>query len=155
MGNERYELDISGATTIFEFISEGPKGFIKKRIEYTPTQRKNIYNLGFGDIIEATNTLDDKVVSDNKDSKKVLATVASTIYTFASIYPKVAIYAEGSNSARTRLYRIGISNNLEELKETFNVYGFLENAGWELYQINKDYSAFLLKKKSIKNERNA
>ena len=147
MRNERYELDISGATTIFDFVSEGPKGFIKKRVQYILTHKANVYNLAFGDIVEETNDFDDEVITDNKDSKKVLATVASTIYTFTKAYPAAVIYAEGRNPARTRLYRINISNNLEELKEKFIVYGFLENIGWFPYEVNKDYSAFYIKRK--------
>ena len=117
MRNERYGVKISNATMTFDFISEGPRGSIKKRVEYKQMGENQVYNLAFGDVIEETNVLDDKVISDNKDSKKVLTTVASTIYTFIGKYPSAAIYAEGSNLARTRLYRIGISNNFEELTE--------------------------------------
>ena len=127
MGNERYGVKISNATMTFDFISEGPRGSIKKRVEYKQMGENQVYNLAFGDVIEETNVLDDKVISDNKDSKKVLTTVASTVYTFIGKYPNAVVYAEGSNLARTRLYRIGISNNLEELTEQFDVYGFLDN----------------------------
>ena len=117
MGNERYGVKISNATMTFDFISEGPRGSIKKRVEYKQMGENQVYNLAFGDVIEETNVLDDKVISDNKDSKKVLTTVASTVYTFIGKYPNAVVYAEGSNVARTRLYRIGISNNFEELTE--------------------------------------
>ena len=147
MRNERYELEISGATTIFDFMSEGPKGLIKKRVQYVLTHKINVYNLAFGDIIGETNDFDDEVITNNEDSRKVLATVASTIYTFTKAYPDAVIYAEGRSPARTRLYRISISNNLEELKEKFRVYGFLENVGWFPYEINKNYSAFYIKRK--------
>ena len=149
MGNERYGVKISNATMTFDFISEGPRGSIKKRVEYKQMGENQVYNLAFGDVIEETNALDDKVISDNKDSKKVLTTVASTIYTFIGKYPNAAIYAEGSNVARTRLYRIGISNNFEELTEQFDVYGFLDNIGWVEYEKNKDYSAFYVIKKNL------
>ena len=149
MGNERYGVKISNATMTFDFISEGPRGSIKKRVEYKQMGENQVYNLAFGDVIEETNVLDDKVISDNKDSKKVLTTVASTIYTFIGKYPNAVVYAEGSNLARTRLYRIGISNNLEELTEQFDVYGFLDNIGWVEYEKNKDYSAFYVIKKNL------
>ena len=149
MGNERYGVKISNATMTFDFISEGPRGSIKKRVEYKQMGENQVYNLAFGDVIEETNVLDDKVISDNKDSKKVLTTVASTVYTFIGKYPNAVVYAEGSNVARTRLYRIGISNNLEELTEQFDVYGFLDNIGWVEYEKNKDYSAFYIIKKNL------
>ena len=142
-------MKANDASMIFDFISEGPKGFIKKRVQYTLTHQTNVFNLAFGDVIDETNDFDDVIVSDNKDSKKVLATVASTVSIFIKAYPEAIIYAEGRNPARTRLYRIGISNNLEELKENFDVYGYLENIGWFPYQKNKDYSAFYIKIKKL------
>ena len=147
MGNEQYLIDISDASMTFEFVSEGPKGAILKRVQYKLTHRKNVYNLALGDVNPETNAFDDGVISNNGDTKKVLATVASTVYLFVKKYPKAIIYAEGNSPARTRLYRIGISNNLEELKKEFDVFGFLDNAGWEEYQKNKDYSAFFIKQK--------
>ena len=82
MGNERYGVKISNATMTFDFISEGPRGSIKKRVEYKQMEQNQIYNLAFGDVNPETGKIDDKVVTNNKDSEKVLATVASTIYTF-------------------------------------------------------------------------
>ena len=147
MRNERYLIDISDASMTFEFDSEGSKGLIKKRVQYKLTHRRNVYNLAFGDVDVETNDFDDEVISNNGDSRKVLATVASTIYLFMEKYPKAIVYAEGRNPARTRLYRIGISNNLDELKEDFDVFGFLEGVGWYEYEKNKDYSAFSIKVK--------
>ena len=132
---------------VFELISEGPKGLIRKRVQYRLVQNENIYNLAFGDVNAETDDFDDKVITDNNDSKKVLATVASTVYTFTEKYPTAIVYAEGSNAARTRLYRIGISNNLEELTKDFKVFGFLDNIGWVEYRKNEDYSAFYIFRK--------
>ena len=75
-------MKANDASMIFDFISEGPKGFIKKRVQYTLTHQTNVFNLAFGDVIDETNDFDDVIVSDNKDSKKVLATVASTVSIF-------------------------------------------------------------------------
>ena len=147
MRNERYDLEIDETSMVFEFISEGPKGLIRKRVQYRLVQNENIYNLAFGDVNAETDDFDDKVITDNNDSKKVLATVASTVYTFTEKYPTAIVYAEGSNAARTRLYRIGISNNLEELTKDFKVFGFLDNIGWVEYRKNEDYSAFYIFKK--------
>ena len=149
MRNERYSVKISGATMTFDFVSEGPKGLIQKRVQYTKIKGGNVYNLAFGDVDLSTNSIDDKAISDNKDSLKVLSTVASTVYTFIKNYPKAIIYAQGSNAARTRLYRIGISNNLEELTETFDVHGLLANIGWVVFEKNTDYSAFFIKIKNV------
>lgn len=147
MRYDRYDVEIGLASMTFEFVSEGPKGFIKKRVEYRVTANPNIFILSFGDVDAETNDMNDEVVSDNHDSMKVIATVASTVYLFTDKYPKAVVYAEGSNAVRTRLYRINLSNNLEELSEQFYVYGFIENVGWFTYEKNKDYSSFYVKRK--------
>ena len=41
--------------------------------------------MGFGDKDLATGDINDLVVTDNKDSQKVLATVAFTVYTFTNL----------------------------------------------------------------------
>ncbi len=48
--------------------------------------------------------------------------------------------------ARNRLYRIGISNNLEEIEDDFIVLGRL-NDSWEIFEKNRNYTAFLLTRK--------
>ena len=78
----------------------------------------------------STGDFDDFVITNNQDTIKVLATVAASVYAFSDVYPNARIYATGSTPARTRLYRMGISNNLEELQEQFDVFGFLETIGW-------------------------
>lgn len=46
-----------------------------------------IYNLGFGDYNSTKKTMDDLVVTDNKDAQKVLLTVASAVLNFTDKYP--------------------------------------------------------------------
>ena len=148
MREETYPLKSKGSATTFEFISEGPKGAIKKRVEYQQIiEDVDFYNLAFGDINAITGKIDDKVISDNGDTKKVLATVAATVFEFINKHPNAIIYVEGSNLARTRLYRMGISNNLEEINEHFIVSGLLRDDDWRIYQRNINYSAFLIRKK--------
>jgi hypothetical protein len=131
----------------YEFISEGPKGSIKKVIQYCETSIKNVYNLGFGDFDEITNTISDLTITNNDDSIKVLTTVASTVYSFLNKYPDAWIFAAGSTSARTRLYRIGISNNLMDIKQDFEVYGLTKEGVWADFIKDESYEAFLITKK--------
>ena len=105
--------------------------------------------MAFGDVDEATDEFDDFVVSNNGDTEKVLATVASTIYLFSKKYPDAVIYAKGSSPIRTRLYRISISNNFEALNEQFDVFGLSDGIGWNRYEKNKNYSAFFIKRKNL------
>ncbi|MEJ7681298.1 MAG: hypothetical protein WKG06_26305 [Segetibacter sp.] len=92
---------------------------------YSETDTRNFYNLGFGDKDE-TGNIDDKVVTNNGDSEKVLATVASTLYTFTDKFPEAMIFVTGSTKARTRLYKIGISNYIEEIEVDFEVFGLVD-----------------------------
>ena len=133
---------------LFEFESSGANGIIKKVIQYAPMNSKGIYNLGFGDLDLSTGEINDSVVSNNGDTHKILATVASTVFTFLEKRPKSSIYIIGSNPIRTRLYRIGISNNLIEIESTFEVFGLI-NSEWELFQQQKNYEAFLIRKKKL------
>ena len=146
MQKEKYELSTDPDVTIFKFVSKGPKGEIPKLIMYQKTTIKNVYNLAFGDWDETTNEIDDKAISNNNDSEKILATVASTVLSFTYKYPKAMILVKGSTESRTRLYRIGISNNFEEINQNFDILGYREET-WHPFHKNTDYEAFLVKRK--------
>lgn len=62
---EKYQLKSESSLTTFEFISEGPKGLIRKRIEFQKTNDPRLFNLAFGDKNTETGEIDDKVVSNN------------------------------------------------------------------------------------------
>jgi uncharacterized protein DUF6934 len=146
MKYEKYQLESDRKLLLFEFVSVGPKGRIKKIVQYTETNLKDYYNLGFGDKDEKTGEINDLVITNNGDSQQVLATVASTVYAFTDKHLDAWIYARGSNNARTRLYRIGITNNLLEIKKDFEVFG-LKDDQWHTFRKDVDYKAFLIKRK--------
>jgi hypothetical protein len=147
----KYNYRSENSFQFYEFISEGSKGLVKKMVIYTETGTENVYNLGFGDYDESTNGINDLNVTNNGDSLKVLATVASTVYAFTEKYPTAWIFATGSTTIRTRLYRMGITNNLAEIKTDFIVLGYSKNEEWEEFIPGEDYEAFLLTKKENKN----
>ena len=145
---DKYPVIIGETSMVFEFISEGIHGSIPKLVIYSKTHLHNFYNLGFGDKDKTTGQIDDEVVTNNGDSEKVLATVASTLYIFMDKFPDAMVFATGSTIARTRLYRIGISNNLTEIEENFEVYGLLGDS-WQRFQKQTEFDGFLvIKKKS-------
>lgn len=45
----RYEIKSDASFTVFEFTSVGKKGEISKIVQYSETNLKDFYNLGFGD----------------------------------------------------------------------------------------------------------
>ena len=151
MKHPKYNYRSESTLQFYEFISEGPKGLIKKMVIYTETTTENVYNLGFGDYDESTNGINDLSVTNNGDSLKVLATVASTVYAFTEKYPNAWILATGSTSVRTRLYRMGITNNLAEIETDYIVFGYTKNEEWEKYVVGEDYEPFLLTKKENKS----
>ena len=147
MKHPRYQYRSEASMTFYQCVSEGPKGLIKKIVEYTETGTENVYNLGFGDYDEKTKTTSDISVTNNGDSLKVLATVASTVYAFTQKNPKAWVLATGSTKVRTRLYRMGITNNLIELKKDFYVYGLRIDGEFELFVVGEDYLGFLVTRK--------
>jgi len=143
---DRYQLKSGESSTSFEFISEGPKGRIFKIIQFSPTTYRNIFNLSFGDKHPETGEIDDLAVSDNKDTEKILATVAASVYIFTEKHPDSWIYATGSTETRTRLYRKGIAKYLEDAENDFEIFGQAGNV-WEPFEIGKSYDAFAVIRK--------
>ena len=84
---DRYELKSDEQLTTFEFLSEGPKGKIEKIIQFSLVNQDNLYNLAFGDRNRLTGEIDDRIVTDNGDSEKVLATVVAAVYAFCDRFP--------------------------------------------------------------------
>lgn len=147
MLNNYYKVETATDFQTFEFISIGPKGYITKIVRYTEINIKGFYNLGFGDKDPVTGLISDLTVTNNGDSQKVLATVAATLYAFTDYYPNSTVIATGSTEARTRLYRVGITNNIETIKLDYDVFGLTED-DWEIFRKDVTYSAFLVRKKS-------
>lgn len=155
MNIAKYDLTTNTDSTLFRFESYGANGEIAKGIAYTATKNEKLYNLGFGDLvfdpIQNGYIIDDLVVSDNGDRNIVLATVVKSAYTFSEIYPERNIFIKGSTKARTRLYRRAISLNLEELSETFHIFGAMKDENGTIFDVpydtNGDFYGFIIKRK--------
>lgn len=145
---ERYPLKAESSFTVFEFISEGPKGLIRKLIQFQLTNKPNLYNLAFSEKIAETGEIDDLELSNNGDSEKVLATVVAALYAFCDKHPDAFVDATGSTSSRTRLYRKGITLLYKEIVKDFYLFGQMGNKFYE-FQIGKDYIGFLTQRKFI------
>jgi hypothetical protein len=129
----------------YEFLSEGPKGTVKKVVLFQ-LMSPGVYNLAFGDWDEEAQEISDDVRTNNADRDKVLATVAATVLDFMAYHSGAVLFAEGSSPARTRLYQIGIHSNWHAISPSFDVLGFTTK-GWEPLAPNKNYKAFALKAK--------
>ncbi len=142
----KYHLKAESGFTRFEFISEGPKGAIRKLIEFQKTTDQEVYNLAFGDKDLLTGDIDDLAVTNNGDTEKILATVVAALYVFFDKYPAAYVYATGSTETRTRLYRMGITKFYKEMQEDFYLYGQIGDHFPE-FESGKDYDGFLAQRK--------
>ena len=135
---DKYNLEASDDHTTFEFFSEGPKGIIKKIIRFEKiVNQDNVYNLGFGDYNKSKDDVDDLIVSNNGDAKKILATVAFAFVQFTDFFPSAFVTVRGSTQARLRLYSMEISKYLIDIKGRFEIWEpFMRMNGNHLGQID-------------------
>ena len=143
-----YDFESSPDALRFEFDSISPQKQISKVVEYTPLpQNLNVYNLGFGDKKE-DDTIDDLVVSNNKDMELVLATVIQTMFKFFEERPDKTLIFLGSTESRTRLYQMVIVKNIEEAEKVFQLRG-ITNGEIQNFVTGINYDAFLINLKKI------
>lgn len=143
---EKYHLKADKTLNVFEFISIGPNGAIRKMIHFQPTYTIGVYNLAFGDKHTTTNAIDDLIITNNGDTDKVLATVADALYIFLDKNPEALVYATGSTPGRTRLYRMGITRFYEEIQQNFFLFGRINKEFYE-FEMGKEYEGFLAQRK--------
>lgn len=145
---EKYDTEISSQHTVYEFISVGRHGHIKKIIALTPfSEGSSLYNLGFGDLVEATGDWTDKRISNNGDRRKVLATVAAAVADFLNWHPNAAVYARGNEAMKNHLYRRGIESVFSEIEHQYEIQGYTESNEWEPFKQDRPYEAFLIQHK--------
>ena len=131
------------------FISSGKRDIIKM-VEFTPTSTKNVFNLGFGDLLP-TGKMDDKANSNNGDISKVFATVIDILQDFTKMNPSFIIRFEGSTFERTMLYNRIIRTYYQSFSKTYFVLGAIETeAGRESVPFDPTtslvYSVFFVKR---------
>ena len=143
-------IEVNPDFSNFDFISDGCNGKIPKRVQILPTPIPNMYNLSFGDIKD-NGELDDLIISNNGDRNKILATIVKVVMDYSYKFPDRYIYFKGSTKQRTRLYRIAISLNLEELSEVFEIYADMTgDLDLVVFQKGLNLNGFVIKRKIIK-----
>jgi hypothetical protein len=106
---------------VYSFTSVGPKGSILKIVTLQRMTIVGFFNLAMGD--EINGQVDYYNVTNNKDMDKVFATIAEIARIFLTRFPRNKIFFSGNTLAKTRLYQLQVSNNLELITRIFNVYG--------------------------------
>jgi hypothetical protein len=142
MNQERYPVTTDKEHIVYEFLSEGPMGTIKKFVHYQKREG-NLFNLSFGDWNKEQLKMDDRARSNNRDRDKVLRTVALTTIEFIKYYPDAVIFLMGSTPARTRLYQIAILKNMSLISQHFFIGGYI-NGYWNTFSAGKNYEAFMV-----------
>lgn len=121
----KYQISTNEDQTVFKFVSDGPNGKITKIVLYQPMNEPDLYNLAL----------------------VILATITETVYAFLYSRPTYTIHFKGSDSVRTRLYQMAISNYFDKLSEDFEIQGKLKN---ELLRFKKgvNFDAFIIQLKN-------
>ncbi|MCL2098563.1 MAG: hypothetical protein FWH23_07400 [Bacteroidales bacterium] len=139
---DRYEI-FADSSFDYYFFSEGPNGKIKKQVCFRETDLKNYYQLNFGDVIEGN--IKEDVVSDNKDTDKVIATISWILFRFVQQSPSRHVRFSGLTVSRKRLICRWMSQNYDKIIQYAHIYGYRQDK-WEKFYPNRYYGAILIKK---------
>jgi hypothetical protein len=133
---EKYIIEYSEDFLLFSFYSIGPNGIIKKMVEFDliSSLTFDLYNLGLGDANESGDAIDDTVISNNHDTEKVLATVAYIALEFNKHFPHAFISIEANTDSKMRLYQMKINKYWKEIKDNFDVFGYLDDGTFSPYK---------------------
>lgn len=146
-----YPLETNPEYLDYEFLSIGPKGEIRKLVRFTRMEvadtSLDIYNLAFGDYDKVGNTIDDDIITDNKDPNQVLLTVAAAVLAFTERQPNVLIFVQGNTPVRMRYYTMGIATHLDSTLKGFDIWGNIDEE-WELFRPNRRYIGLLARRKA-------
>lgn len=152
MKHERYKYSAENELMYFEFISTGPKGQVKKIIEFSETNVKDVYNLAFGDFDEQTQRISDRVVTNNGDSLKyLLQSLPRCMRSLPSGLRHGFLQREVPRCGQDCI-EWGLTNNLSEISKDFHLYGLQEDQ-WVDFLLGEDYKAFLVKRKYLSSIR--
>jgi hypothetical protein len=146
-GFESYEYSVHPSFHKFEFESCGPKGRIRKEAKFNHLYG-NVYNFGFGDKIEGTDKIDDKVVTNNFDMDKIFATLTKIILDFTEKFPGVTILVKGSTASRTRLYQMTIKRNWKLVEPFFNVRGY-QDGFIQTFKLENNYEEIFINRRGV------
>lgn len=146
MQNSGYNFISNNENYIYTFISVGKKGFIPKLVLFEKLNESE-FNLAFGDYDAINAGIDDKIVTNNGDTIKVLTTVVQIIKDFFGHMPTISVYIQGSTPVRTQLYQKIIADNFNEISAIFNIFGIDSENSLEEFDPKKTYQKFKIVKK--------
>ena len=143
-----YPLKNLSDSIVFQFESIGRNGTFLKEVKFNAIKNlPDFYQLVLADIDKDNNR---SVLSEsrNQDMNKIMATVIECMLIFLEKKPTSNIVFSGSTPIRTRLYKIIITKVYDSIKDRFEIQGFSDINGFEIFNMNHEYSFFVM---SIKN----
>ena len=127
----------------FDFLSIGYSA-THKAILYQETEIPFLYSLTLAEV-QRDGRLSTTINNSNADVKPTMATISKTIETFTAANPRAVIGFMGNTDAKTRLYRIAISRDLDKFLEKYLIWGVRsDNGERELFEPNQPYEYFFV-----------
>lgn len=141
--------------TRYTFLSYGRRS-IERIVEFTPLSVKNLYNLGFGNLLPG-GKVDDEVRSNNGDIIRVLSTVIHIIKDFTEERPEAKVIFTGSTTLRTALYQRILKTYFSSFSEGYIITALKEISGKPIEtpfdpDSKEQYLAFFIKRKNYNFE---
>ena len=146
MNIPKYDIKASDNRLRYEFISTGPKGSIQKVVEYTYLSELGFWNLGFGDYDSLSDQINDTVVTDNNDARKVLATVVETLFDFFKVYSDQTVIFTGSDKRRNRVYNRAVALYQHQYANNLIITGLGDDDNERSLETDGVYFAFFIRK---------
>lgn len=142
-----YSYQLSKNRERYTFISISSNKRITKVVDFEEFEEiSDFVHFSFGDLLP-NGRVDYTQVSNNQDMELVLGTVIEILFDFLERNPQKTVIFTGSSSSRNRLYRIIIAKFYSELKDKFQIQGFIDD---EIipFELNKNFTGFLISKHS-------
>jgi hypothetical protein len=130
--------------THYIFESVGEKS-IFKIVQFNHVSGDN-WNLGFGDL-DDNGFINDSVITNNQDARKVIRTVAKIAIDFLAKYPNYTLEINPVDGKRKRLYNNIFRKYFEEMTPIFKIKGTFEGIA-ETYSPLNNYDFFTISLKS-------
>lgn len=145
MDRSLYQYIFDNSGRIFSFSSTGGRE-MDKVVLFIPTAYSDCYSITLGDL-QIDGSIDVNERGGSYNAEFVLSTVAKVIAFFLSDFPGAEVIIEGSTPARTRLYQIAISREMDDLGRYFDVYG-VDGDTVEIFRKGRMYRSFAITVKS-------
>lgn len=148
MKKEGYEY-FNENDILYTFLSKGKKDIPK--VVYFQKIESDTFNLVLSDIDLENQSISDKIISNNGDISKVLATVFHITLDFIHSYPNCYVIITGNTTTKKLLYKRLINNYFSEVRNFVQIKVLLNKVLVD-YEIGIDCDLFYICKKNNENE---